>query len=106
VSERANSAFFAEIRSSSTLNLAPPSGNSQQPSIFLKMADSSSAPMYVEGPRTFVTTDQDHGGVALVICTLMATWSVLCWIVRVYMRATVSAPFGVDDLVCTIATVC
>jgi hypothetical protein len=23
-----------------------------------------------------------------------------------YMRATVSAPFGVDDLVCTIATVC
>jgi hypothetical protein len=66
----------------------------------------STSPNFVEGPRTFVTTDQDHGGIALVICTMMASWSVLCWMVRLYMRATVSAPFGVDDLVCTIATVC
>lgn len=57
------------------------------------------------GPRSFVTTDQDHGGIALVVCTLMATWVVLCFFVRVYMRATVSGPFGADDVVCSVSTV-
>ncbi|KAF7195150.1 hypothetical protein HII31_03356 [Pseudocercospora fuligena] len=57
------------------------------------------------GPRNFITTDQDHGGVALTICTLMATWVVLCFMVRMYMRATVSGPFGKDDSVCSIATI-
>lgn len=57
------------------------------------------------GPRNFITTDQDHGGIALTICTLMATWVVLCFLVRCYMRATVSGPFGMDDIVCSVATV-
>lgn len=57
------------------------------------------------GPRNFITTDQDHGGIALTISTLMATWVVLCFIVRIYMRATVSGPFGMDDIVCSVATV-
>ncbi|CAK1363244.1 unnamed protein product [Cercospora beticola] len=56
------------------------------------------------GPRNFITTDQDHGGIALTICTLMATWVVLCFVVRCYMRATVSGPFGMDDIVCSVAT--
>lgn len=58
-----------------------------------------------EGPRNFITTSQDHGGIALTICTLMATWVVLCFVVRMYMRATVSGPFGLDDIVCSVATV-
>jgi len=57
------------------------------------------------GPRNFITTEDDHGGIAIVICTLMATWCVLCWIVRLWMRATVSGPFGTDDIVATIATI-
>ncbi|CAK4030819.1 hypothetical protein AC578_4288 [Lecanosticta acicola] len=57
------------------------------------------------GTRSFITTDQDHGGIALVICTLMATWVVLCFFVRVYMRATVSGPFGADDILCSVSTV-
>lgn len=57
------------------------------------------------GPRSFITTDQDHGGIALVVCTLMATWVVLCFFVRLYMRATVSGPFGADDVVCSVSTV-
>ncbi|USW54166.1 hypothetical protein Slin15195_G074850 [Septoria linicola] len=57
------------------------------------------------GPRNFITTDQDHGGIALTICTLMATWVVLCFGVRVYMRATVSGPFGLDDIICSVATI-
>lgn len=58
------------------------------------------------GPRNFITTEQDHGGIALTICTLMATWVVLCFGVRIYMRATVSGPFGIDDMIFTAATVC
>lgn len=58
------------------------------------------------GPRNFITTEQDHGGIALTICTLMATWVVLCFGVRIYMRATVSGPFGIDDIIFTAATVC
>lgn len=57
------------------------------------------------GPRSFTTTDKDHGGIALTICTLMATWVVLCYGIRVFMRLTVSGPFGVDDILCSIATV-
>jgi hypothetical protein len=57
------------------------------------------------GPRNFVTTDQDHGGIALTIATLMSTWTILCFFVRVYMRATVSGPFGLDDFLCSVATV-
>lgn len=36
----------------------------------------------------------------------MATWVVLCFGVRIYMRATVSGPFGIDDMIFTAATVC
>ncbi|EME79184.1 uncharacterized protein MYCFIDRAFT_22024, partial [Pseudocercospora fijiensis CIRAD86] len=52
-----------------------------------------------------ITTDKDHGGIALTICTLMATWVVLSFMVRMYMRATVSGPFGKDDILCSIATI-
>lgn len=69
-------------------------------------ANVTQLPDFSDGrPRTFITTPDDHGGTALVVCTLMATWAVLCWVVRLYMRSTVSGPFGVDDVVCTVATV-
>ena len=57
------------------------------------------------GPRNFITTTSDHGGIALVVCTLMATWVVLFFMLRVYMRMTSSGPFAVDDWVCALATV-
>ncbi|KAM3420288.1 hypothetical protein BST61_g3574 [Cercospora zeina] len=65
-----------------------------------------SLPDLHSGPRNFTTTAHDHGGVALTVCTLMATWVLLCFVVRCYMRATVSGPFGLDDIVCSVATMC
>lgn len=57
------------------------------------------------GSRNFVTTKDDHAGIALTVCTLLATWTVLCYAVRVQQRMTLaSGSFGPDDIVCGIAT--
>ena len=66
---------------------------------------SSSFNSTAEGPRNFTTTPDDHAGIALVICTLMTTWTILCFVVRVYMRLTASGPFGPDDVLTGLATV-
>lgn len=56
------------------------------------------------GPRAFVTSDLDHGGIALTVGTLLAVYAVLCFISRMYMRLTVSGPVGWDDIICGVAT--
>jgi len=58
-----------------------------------------------EGDRPFITTPDDHSGIALATATLLATWMLLCFFLRLFMRFTTSGPFGKDDLVCGIATV-
>lgn len=58
-----------------------------------------------EGNRPFVTTPDDHGGIALATMTLLATWMLLCFFLRLYMRFTSSGPFDKDDVVCGIGTV-
>lgn len=58
----------------------------------------------VTGPRNFTNGPEDHSGTALVICTLMTVWSVLCFLVRIYMRSSASGPFGADDLLTGLAT--
>jgi hypothetical protein len=58
-----------------------------------------------EGPRNFITTPDDHGGIALTVSTLLMTWMILCCLIRIYLRADVNGPFGLDDLTVCVATV-
>ncbi|GAB7331950.1 hypothetical protein MBLNU13_g03866t1 [Cladosporium sp. NU13] len=54
--------------------------------------------------RPFTTTEDDHSGIALVVTTLLGTYTVLCCTVRMITRFTATGPVGKDDLCCTIGT--
>lgn len=60
---------------------------------------------YNGGYRAFTTTDEDHGGIALVVTTLLGTYAVLCCAIRILTRFTATGPIGKDDLCCMIGTV-
>jgi len=57
------------------------------------------------GHRSFVTTADDHSGIALTITALLMTWSVLCLLIRLYTRKVFSNSFDLDDVFCILATV-
>jgi len=57
------------------------------------------------GHRPFTTTDEDHRGIALVVTTLLVTYTVLCCTVRVFVRCTLTGPVGKDDWSCILGTV-
>lgn len=61
--------------------------------------------LYTGGYRPFTTTDEDHSGIALVVTTLLGTYTVLCCTVRMYTRSTTTGPVGKDDLFCMVGTV-
>jgi len=58
-----------------------------------------------QGSRTFNITATDHGGVVIAASTLLLTWMLLCFIIRIYNRLAHAAALGPDDLVCGAATV-
>jgi hypothetical protein len=60
-----------------------------------------------ERPRKFNLSPDDHGGVAVVVSTICMTWSILCLLVRFYVRYSdlSAASWGSDDYLATIATV-
>ena len=58
-----------------------------------------------DGYRPYITTDEDHSGIALVVTTLLGTYTVLCCTVRVITRSTATGPVGKDDLCCILGTV-
>lgn len=60
---------------------------------------------YVEGPRLFVVTPDDHGAIALIATTLLMVWTILCFLIRLYTRLSQRALLGLDDLVCGLTTV-
>jgi hypothetical protein len=60
---------------------------------------------YNGGYRAFTTTDEDHGGIALVVTALLGTYTVLCCAIRILTRSTAIGPIGKDDLCCVIGTV-
>lgn len=64
--------------------------------------DTTTAP----GHRAFTTNANDHGGVAITMTTLFMTWSILCYIIRLYIRFGIAQTLGLDDLFCSLATVC
>lgn len=58
--------------------------------------------------RSFVTTPEDHSGIALTVCTLLATWTVLCCGIRIFVRTDCfwrGSSMGWDDYFCAVATV-
>nr|POF04538.1 hypothetical protein CFP56_56019 [Quercus suber] len=60
---------------------------------------------YVEGPRAFTVTPQDHSGIAIIVTTLLMVWTILCFLIRLYTRISQHISLGVDDAVCGVATV-
>lgn len=59
----------------------------------------------LEGHRTFIITPNDQSGTIVVTATLLMTWSLLCLLIRVYNRLSLSSSLGLDDLASGISTV-
>lgn len=59
----------------------------------------------LEGHRTFIITPNDQSGTIVVTATLLMTWSLLCLLIRVYNRLSLSSSLGIDDLASGISTV-
>jgi hypothetical protein len=58
-----------------------------------------------EGPRAFTITPDDHGGVIVVVGCVLMTWTLLCFMIRLYNRFMMRSSLGLDDVACGIATV-
>lgn len=63
------------------------------------------SPTVNEGERSFTITPDDHGGVIIVVGFILMTWTLLCFMIRLYNRFAMRSSLGLDDFVCGIATV-
>ncbi|KAM5471699.1 hypothetical protein MferCBS49748_001870 [Microsporum ferrugineum] len=52
-----------------------------------------------EGHRAYLVTDTDQGGHIVIVSTLLMSWMVLCFFIRIYIRSDINGPFGLDDSV-------
>jgi len=53
----------------------------------------------------FTITTEDRGGVIIVVGCILMTWTLLCFMIRMYNRFTIRASLGLDDFACGLATV-
>ncbi len=58
-----------------------------------------------EGPRNFITTPEDHGGILLAVSAVLMTYTALFFLIRIYMRAGINGPFALDDITVGVGTV-
>ena len=58
-----------------------------------------------EGERSFTITPDDHGGAMIVVGCILMTWTLLCFMIRLYNRFAMRSSLGLDDFACGIATV-
>lgn len=63
------------------------------------------SPTASEGERSFAITPDDHGGVIVVVGCILMTWTLLCFLIRLYNRFAMRSSLGLDDFVCGVATV-
>jgi hypothetical protein len=63
------------------------------------------SPSANEGLRSFTITPDDHGGAMIVVGCIMMTWTLLCFMIRLYNRFAMRSSLGLDDFACCIATV-
>ncbi|GBF59566.1 hypothetical protein TMEN_581 [Trichophyton mentagrophytes] len=65
------------------------------------MESPSSVP---DGHRAYHVTDTDQSGHIVIVSTLLMSWMVLCFFIRIYIRSDINGPFGLDDLVAGIGS--
>jgi hypothetical protein len=53
----------------------------------------------------FTITTDDRDGVIVVVGCILMTWTLLCFMIRMYNRFTIRASLGLDDFTCGLATV-
>jgi hypothetical protein len=53
----------------------------------------------------FTITTDDRSGVIVVVGCILMTWTLLCFMIRMYNRFTIRASLGLDDFTCGLATV-
>jgi hypothetical protein len=53
----------------------------------------------------FTITTDDRGGLIVVVGCVLMTWTLLCFMIRMYNRFTSRASLGLDDFACGLATV-
>lgn len=56
--------------------------------------------------RAYILTPTDRRGVVVIAATLLMSWMVLLFLIRLYTRLGINGPLGVDDLLTGIGTVC
>ena len=57
-----------------------------------------------EASPYFIVTDDDRRGIEIITCTLLASWMILVFLIRLELRWRKDM-FGLDDWACTAATV-
>ncbi|OAL67543.1 hypothetical protein A7C99_1407 [Trichophyton rubrum] len=57
-----------------------------------------------DGHRAHHVTDTDQSGHIVIVSTLLMSWMVLCFFIRIYIRSDINGPFGLDDLVAGIGS--
>ena len=63
------------------------------------------SPAANEGERSFTITPDDHGGVIIAVGCILMTWTLLCFLIRLYNRFAMRSSLGLDDFQCGVATV-
>ncbi|OAA51581.1 hypothetical protein NOR_00174 [Metarhizium rileyi] len=60
--------------------------------------------MSLSTPSSLAVTTSDHGGLIVITAVVGATWTVLVFLIRLYMRLRLNGPFGRDDGAASFAT--
>ncbi|TQB70899.1 hypothetical protein MPDQ_007993 [Monascus purpureus] len=55
--------------------------------------------------RAYILTPTDRRGVVVIAATLLMSWMVLLFLIRLYTRLGINGPLGVDDLLTGIGTI-
>ncbi|KJK81726.1 hypothetical protein H634G_02988 [Metarhizium anisopliae BRIP 53293] len=56
-------------------------------------------------PSNLAVTTTDHAGLIVITAVVGATWTVMVYLIRLYIRLSVNGPFGIDDGAASFATV-
>lgn len=54
---------------------------------------------------SLAVTTSDHGALIVIVAVVGATWTILVYLIRLYIRLRLNGPFGLDDVAASFATV-
>ncbi|KAG8423424.1 hypothetical protein J3458_000324 [Metarhizium acridum] len=55
-------------------------------------------------PSNLAVTTTDHAGLIVITAVVGMTWTVMVYLIRLYIRLSVNGPFGIDDSAASFAT--